>query len=430
MFLGKKKKRIIILGIDGVPYSFLKEGIEKGRFTNIKEICEENTGLKRHNSVYPTVSSVAWTSYMTGKNPGEHNIYGFVDRDPKPFRLKIPLGSDRTAKTLWKQASEEGMKVLIMNVPLTYPPEEVNGVMISGFLTTDIKKGVTPPELASYLRSKGYVIDVDPRLGHTDKAKFMEELKGALDVRMEIFHEILSRDSYDLAQCHIMETDRINHFFWKDYEDGGEFKDDFVEFYRKLDEWIGKTYSILNKGDKFLVLSDHGFCKVKYNVELNHFLEENGYLFYENDNPKNITDLKSESKAYSLIPGRIFINLKGREEKGSVPESEYNKLREEIKEKILELRSPEDKPIIQDVFFREEIYSGAYLHRAADLIVHPRWGYDIKGNVNTGKLCHKVEAINGMHTYEDASIFGKNVNIDVVRSIQDPLMMILKKEQR
>ncbi len=423
----KKKNRIIVLGVDGVPYSFLKKGIEHGYFANIRKICDENTGLKRYNSVYPTVSSVAWSSYMTGKNPGEHSIFGFVDRDLHPFRLRIPLSSDRTAKTLWKQASEEGKKVLIMNVPLTYPPEEVNGIIISGFLATDIKKGVYPPELASYLMKNDYVIDVDPHLGHTDRKKFMKELQRALDIRMEIFHEMLSKDSYDLAQCHIMETDRINHFFWSDYENDGEFKDDFIKFYRKLDEWIGKTYSLLETNDKFLVLSDHGFCLVKYNVQLNHFLEEDGYLFYENDNPQNITELSHDSKAYSLIPGRVFINLEGREEKGSVLMSEYDKLRLELKDKILELRSPENEPIVKDVFFREEIYNGSYLDSAADLIVHPLWGYDLKGNVNTGKLCHKPTAITGMHTYEDALIFGKNVNLDEVHSIQDPLSLVLQQ---
>lgn len=424
MFL-KKKNKLIVLGIDGVPYSFIKEGINKGIYPNIKRICEENENLKRYNSVYPTVSSVAWTSYMTGKNPGEHSIFGFVDRTANPFKLKIPLSGDRTSKTLWKIASEKGKKVLIMNVPLTYPPEEVNGILISGFLSTDVKKCVYPDSLTQYLIDRDYVIDVDPRLGHTDRKKFMEGLYRALDIRMEVFHDLISKDNYDIAQCHIMETDRINHFFWGDYIMGGEFKDDFDKFYIKLDEWIGKTYSVLNDRDKIIVLSDHGFCAVKYNVQLNHFLESENYLKFENNNPEDVTSLSYESEAYSLIPGRIFINLKGREEKGSVDIEDYDKKREELKEKILNLRSPEGEKIIENVFYREEIYSGPHIQRAADLIVHPHWGFDIKGNVRAGKLCFKPEAISGMHTYEDALIFGKNVNLENVNSIQDPLRIVL-----
>lgn len=425
MLFKKKKKKIVVLGIDGVPYSFLKAGLDEGNFENIKKITNENGSLKKYNSVYPTVSSVAWTSYMTGKNPAEHSIFGFVDRSIQPFALKIPLASDRTAETLWKMLSSKGEKVLIMNVPVTYPPEEVNGILISGFLTPGVEKVVKPSSYVGYLKEKGYIIDVDPRFGHTDKRKFMNELHKALDVRMEVFFDLLAKDEYFLAQCHIMETDRINHFFWGDYEDGGEFRCDFEKFYSKLDEWIGKTYALLNDDDIFIVLSDHGFCKVKYNVQINHFLQDEGYLLWEVSNPSNITELSHDSKAYSLIPGRIFINLKGREAKGSVSTDDYDKLREELKVKLLELESPEGEKIIEKAFLREEIYSGNYIENAADIIVHPRWGFDLKGNINTGELCQKPSAIDGMHTYEDAVIFGRGINLEKVNSIQDPLRIVL-----
>lgn len=427
MLFKKKKKKIVVLGIDGVPYSFLKARLDEGKFENIRKITSENENLKKYNSVYPTVSSVAWTSYMTGKNPAEHSIFGFVDRNIQPFTLKIPLASDRTAKTLWKKLSEEGKKVLVMNVPVTYPPEEVNGILISGFLTPSIEKVVKPSSYVGYLKEKGYIIDVDPRFGHTNRRKFMDELHKALDIRMEVFFDLLAKDDYFLAQCHIMETDRINHFFWGDYEDGGEFKEDFDRFYTKLDEWIGKTYELLNDEDIFIVLSDHGFCRVKYNVQLNQFLEGEGYLLWEVDNPNNVTALSKESKAYSLIPGRVFINLKGREARGSVSTDEYDKLRAELKDKLLGLKSPEGEQIIEKAFLREEIYSGDYIQNAADIIVHPHWGFDLKGNVNTGELCQKPGAIDGMHTYEDAVIFGKGFDLSLVNSIQDPLRIILRK---
>jgi predicted AlkP superfamily phosphohydrolase/phosphomutase len=192
-----------------------------------------------------------------------------------------------------------------------------------------------------------------------------------------------------------------------------------------LDVWIGKTYELLNDEDIFIVLSDHGFCRVKYNVQLNHFLEEEDYLLWETNNPSNITALIPESRAYSLIPGRIFINLKGREAKGSVSAEDYDKLREELKGKLMDLKSPEGEQMIENAFLREEIYSGDYIQNAADIIVHPKWGFDLKGNVNTGKLCQKPDAIDGMHTYEDAVIFGKGIDLNKVDSIQDPLRVVL-----
>lgn len=242
---------------------------------------------------------------------------------------------------------------------------------------------------------------------------------------MEVFFDLLAKDDYFLAQCHIMETDRINHFFWGDYEDNGEFKEDFDIFYTKLDEWIGKAYELLNDEDIFIVLSDHGFCRVKYNVQINHFLEDEGYLLWEVGNPSNVTALSEDSKAYSLIPGRIFVNLKGREAKGSVSTDEYDRLREELKKKIMDLESPEGEKIIEKAFLREEIYSGDYIKNAADMIVHPQWGFDLKGNVNTGELCQKPGVIDGMHTYDDAVIFGRGIDLTKVDSIQDPLRIVL-----
>jgi predicted AlkP superfamily phosphohydrolase/phosphomutase len=181
---------------------------------------------------------------------------------------------------------------------------------------------------------------------------------------------------------------------------------------------------LLNDEDIFIVLSDHGFCRVKYNVQLNQFLENEGYLFWENDGPKNVTELSRESKAYSLIPGRVFINLEGREPKGSVATSDYDKLREELKGRLLELESPEGEKMIEKAFLREEIYSGDYIENAADIIVHPKWGFDLKGNVNTGQICQKPGAIDGMHKYEDAAIFGKGLDLSKVDSIQDPLRIL------
>lgn len=363
---------------------------------------------------------------MTGKNPGEHSIFGFVDRIANPFKLKIPLATDRTAETFWKKLSLEGKKVLVMNVPLTYPPEKVNGILISCFLTPSIDKAVNPPSYVGYLKEKKYVIDVDPNLGHKDKRQFMKELFQALDRRMEVFFDLLNKEDYYLAQCHIMETDRLNHFFWGDYEEGGEFKEDFERFYYKLDKWIGETFKLLSENDTFIVLSDHGFCRIKYNVQINHFLEEEGYLSWEKELPENITEISKDSLAYSLIPGRIYLNLKGREEKGNVPLEKYDKIREELKEKLLNLRSPEGEKIIEKVFFREEIYKGKYLENAADIIAHPSWGFDLKANVNTFSICEKPKAIEGMHTYEDAVIFGVGINLNRVNSIEDPLKVLLE----
>lgn len=133
-FKWKTKKRLFILSLDGVPYSFLQEGISAGRFSNIDRLGE----MVEIKSVFPPVSSVAWATFATGVNPANHGIFGFIDRDPATMIKRIPTSRDLVSPTIWQMLNDAGRRTIAMNVPLTYPPREVNGVMISGFLALQV----------------------------------------------------------------------------------------------------------------------------------------------------------------------------------------------------------------------------------------------------------------------------------------------------
>lgn len=424
MALFGKKSRTFVLGIDGVPYSFLKKKFKNGEMPNLADLCS-NHNYKKMNSVYPTISSVAWTSYMTGTNPAKHNIFGFVDRDSNPFGIKIPTARDRKAKTLFKKLSDLGKKVIVMNVPVTYPPEKVNGIQVAGFLCTDINKVSNPSSFNDWLKSRDYVIDVDAWLARTDKKEFMNKLHKALDKRFEIAFELMNKEKWDFFQLHIMETDRLQHFYWNDIENNGEFTNDTNNFFDKLDDFIGKLENKLSKKDSFLILSDHGFCGIKNDIQLNTWLEKEGLLMFENNVEKKLDNYSRESICYSLLPGRIFVNLESREEKGSVKKEDYKDVRNDIKKRLLDFKNPENgEKIIDKVFFREEIYDGEYIEGAADIIAHPNNGYDLKGRVGTENIFDS-SPINGMHTYDDAFIFGKNIEISGINSIEDVSNVIM-----
>ncbi|MEW6169939.1 MAG: alkaline phosphatase family protein [Candidatus Omnitrophota bacterium] len=417
-------KRTFVLGIDGFPCSFLNDKLIQEKMPKLARLCNDNSG-KRMNSVYPTVSSVAWTTFATGKNPAGHNIFGFVDRTPNPFQIEIPTARSRGAKTIWQELSQVGKRVIVINVPLTYPPEKVNGILTSCFLCTDISKSSYPERFSSYLKEKGYVIDVDASLARENKRKFMDDLFLAMDKRFEVTFELMEKEKWDYFQLHIMETDRLFHFLWNDLLMQGEYYLEIINFLGKLDQYIDRLQDSLSDKDRFIMLSDHGFCATKYEVQLNRWLEREGLLKFENGSDR-LVDYHKDSLCYSLLPGRIFVNLKGREEKGTVKESEYDYIRGEIRQKLLNFADPTSgEKIIDKVLFREEIYSGPYIENAADIIAHPKRGYDLKGrmgNIETFEKSH----INGMHTYDDAFIAAKNLNIDSVSSIQDIKDLILR----
>jgi len=403
-------KRVIVIGLDGVPYSFIRRHAQSGELPNMARMLSSGSFF-RMNSVIPTVSSCAWSSYMTGKNPAGHGIFGFIDRRPNPFSLFIPNARNLRAETIWEKLSRQGKRVIVINVPVTYPPKPVNGILIGGFLGTDVNRIGYPPQINRTLAQMNYVIDVDASKGHTDREGFVEEIHRTFEKRIEVAKYLMEREKWDFFQLHVMETDRINHFFWEDYERGDpNFAPKFMDLYRKIDDYLGEIWDKFGERENYemMVLSDHGFCTLKKEVYLNLWLEREGYLSFRSEESKSLENIAPESKAYSLIPGRIFINLKGREEMGSVEREDYEPLRDEIAKKLIEeLKDPEDgTPIVERVYRREEIYDGPYLEEAADLIAVPKTGYDLKGKVSVQELTGRGRIV-GMHTYDDAFLFVK-----------------------
>ena len=419
--------KLIVIGLDGTPYSFVQRMFSEGRMPNFQKLVSRGS-IQRMNSVIPTISSVAWSTFMTGKNPAKHGIFGFVDMQKNSYEFTIPTSANMISKTLWEHLGDHGKRVIVMNVPETYPPRKVNGILVSGFLCTDITKGTHPPELGQRLKLDGYRIDVDAQQARKDKEALIKDIHLTLEKRFETFFRLMKEEKWDYLHLHIMCTDRLFHFLWEEMEqEDPHFGPLFYEVIAKIDGFLGELKQKMDATTDQIILSDHGFCTVKQDIYLNHWLKQEGYLKFEKDEPKTIADMSSETTAFSLIPGRIFINLKGKYPKGSVDLEEYEPLRTELTKKLLELRDPEGgERIIQRVYKKEEIYHGPLFDRAADLIAHPMNGYDLKGNVNKDRLGEKGP-INGMHTYEDAFLYikGKEINsedfsiVDVMPTILD-----------
>lgn len=116
-----KGPKVFVLGLDGTPYSLLTKMLKEGRLPNLAKIVNRGSLLKI-NSVVPTVSPVAWACFMTGKNPGKHNIFGYVERALDPFETKIVSADMLRGDTLWDLLNCDGKRTIVMGVPVTYPP--------------------------------------------------------------------------------------------------------------------------------------------------------------------------------------------------------------------------------------------------------------------------------------------------------------------
>jgi predicted AlkP superfamily phosphohydrolase/phosphomutase len=401
----KKSGKVFVISIDGVPYDFMKAHIEKGHFSNFKKLAESGS-FRRMNSVQPCISSVAWSSYMTGKNPAKHNIFGFVDKKPGSYDIFVPTSVNMKSDTIWEIMSRAGKRVFVMNVPVTYPPRRVNGIMVGCFLCTQIDKVAYPAHVSQELKQMGYKIDAEAAIARQNLDRFLEECNTALTKRVQAMFHYLAKEPWDFFQCHLMETDRMNHFFWEHMEkDDPKYARAFYDFYNRVDEVLGEVDRKIGADGDLIVLSDHGFCTIKKEIYLNWYLAEAGLLKFKNTPPKTLADMHPESLGYSLIPGRVFVNLKAREPNGAVSSEHYETARERLAAALLECKDPETgAPIIRQVLKREEIYSGQHFDFAADLIAVPYDGYDLKGDLR--KEVHgEKSALVGMHTFEDSLLF-------------------------
>jgi predicted AlkP superfamily phosphohydrolase/phosphomutase len=406
----EKKKRVVFIGLDGTPYTFMQRLIAEGRAPNAARLAEQGS-LLRMDSMWPWVSSVAWSTMMTGVNPGKHNIFGFIDRDPATHKQFIPTSANMKARTLWEVLSEAGKRVIVINVPVTYPPRQVNGVLVSGFLSPSLDKAVYPASFLPTLKSLGYIVDADPWKARESKELALQEVNAALDARIRTLFHLVENEAWDYLHVHVMETDRLHHFLWQQMEEGHpEYAPAFYNFYRRIDDMLGQLAAKLDENTTLMWMADHGFCSIKKEVYVNRWLMDNGWLKLRNvppDRKKGLNEIDPVSVAYSLDPGRVVIRLRGREKEGSVaPGAEYEALRDEIAAAALQLNDPEsDEPIFQEVFKREELYHGPYLEQAADLILAPHDGYDPKGPLYKETLTFKGDELVGMHTFDDAMLY-------------------------
>lgn len=413
-----KRKKVVVIGLDGTPFSLINGLIKQGVMPKFSSLLSGGSMVEM-KSVHPSVSSVAWTSFMTGKNPAKHGIFGFTDRKPDSYEIYFPNSKNIMCETLWDILGANDKRSVVINVPSTYPARELNGVLISGFVAIDIAKATYPPSVVPKLKEMGYKIDVDTRLAKESRDKLFDDLYKTIEKRREAIIHFFEKESWDLFIGVITATDRLHHFFWNDMEEKNEYGTRFIEYYRLIDEILGQVVERVDDDTTLIIISDHGFCTLKKEVHVNYWLKENGFLRFKSEQPKSIADICEDSKAYCLDPGRIYINLKGREPKGVIAQGkEYEEIREDLTEKLLNLRDAESQEkMILAVHKKEDIYKGQYCHRGPDLVLESRNGYDLKGAVNKNTLTGKG-ILNGMHTYDDALFYinknglnGNNINI-------------------
>jgi predicted AlkP superfamily phosphohydrolase/phosphomutase len=401
-FFKKKesRKRVAVIGLDGVPYWLIKDLSKKGHLPNLTSLMQDGFACEMESSM-PPVSSVAWTTFMTGVNSAKHGIFGFMERRRESYGIYFPNSSQIQSPTLWDILNGEGKKTVAVNIPQTYPARETNGIIISGFVAVDLEKAVYPPKLVPALKEIGYRIDVDYQEAAEKKDEFFEDLFYTLKKRRETFLYLMNKVQWDLFIGVFTGTDRLQHFFWDDYENPeSSLHQLIINYYREIDNIIGEMVKKLDEDTALIIMSDHGFAHLEKEVYLNSWLKKEGLLKLKKNPPVSFEDIDPENtRAFVLDPSRVYINLKGVMPKGCVePGAEYEQLIKMLTEEFLSMRDEStSESVISHVFRKEDLFSGPFIDKAPDLVLWGSKGYDLKGAISKDEIIGKGK-FTGMHT--------------------------------
>jgi predicted AlkP superfamily phosphohydrolase/phosphomutase len=350
-------------------------------------------------SSIPEVSSVAWSSVITGQNPGQHGIYGFIDTAPGTYRRVFPNFSNLKAAPFWENAPDR--RAVILNVPMTFPARALNGVLISGFVALDLERATYPPSLVPTLRELDYRVDVDAQKAHQSLDFFLRDLDRTLDARIDVYRHLWQTIDWDTFMLVFTGTDRLAHFLWDAYEDPThEHYQAFRDHFRKIDGVIGEVVEQLDDQDILLMLSDHGFERLHQNVYLNHALREAGLLQFEAGAAPSLKAIDAGARAFALEPSRIYLNDDQRFPLGTVKASDREPLLADITELFASL-TYEGEPVIQRVCRREELYHGPYADLAPDLVLLGEPGYNLRASWRASET-FGTDIFAGKHSQADA----------------------------
>jgi predicted AlkP superfamily phosphohydrolase/phosphomutase len=413
--------RVMILGLDGATWDLLLPMIEQGKMRNLQRAMDMGSwGVLE--STLPPLSPVAWTSLVTGKNPGKHGVLDFV-RMQDGRQVPVDSRSIRAA-TLWHILSSQGRRVGVVNVPMTYPPEPVNGYMLSGMMTpVDAEDYAYPPGIEERVRASGATYVADPYVKEGRSEHFLREILHWADQKEAVCRFLLGEHDWDFFMNVIRGPDLVQHYFYNALDPGHPRYDRRVSrtfgplldrVYDVCDQAIGHRLGMLEDDGLLLIVSDHGFGPASTWFETSRFLIDIGLLTLQTGRGLraaiagrvdlsllarlDFLDLRhrlttssrvaagqmldtlfsapsidwSRTKAYCCTSdGKgIRINRQGREPHGIVEsEEELAEIRNHLLRELRQLRDPNTgKLVVSDVHFHEELYSGPYAEEAPDLV--------------------------------------------------------------
>lgn len=416
-------KKVIVMGLDGASFELIDPWIKEGELPNIKMI-KENGVWGDMNSCLPPVTAPNWKCYSTGKNPGKLGIFWWENIDIKNKRIYFPQNRTKSSRELVDIIGKKGT-VATINMPTTYPPKRVNGILISGPPDAPDDGFYYPDRVKEKLDRFGYKVRPERRdllnsESKEEQRQAVEEIKDIIRTKFDFAYNLIREENPIFLHLTIFYINVLHHFFWDD-----EFT---KEAWQLIDEKIGEFLNDFGDDYTFFFMSDHGSNKIETVFNINTWLEEKGYLRVNRKmkmgTALNRTGVNIDNVvkiANTIFSKRIIDSLKGkvpkrvlnsippsggtygREEKGNVidwnkskavasgqgpiyiiaEDDEKERIKGRLKQDLKELVK---KGIIKQIEEKEDIYSGKYFNEAPDIVLDQGKGIHIKGDIGKKRI--------------------------------------------
>ena len=394
--------RLIVLGWDSATFDVVDPLLQDGRLPALASLIERGVRAPLR-STWPPMTDCAWTSVFTGRNPGGHGIFGSWYRAPGSYACRYFSSRDRRAPALWELT--EGVRHLVWNVPMAFPPSPIEGVMVAGYGAPPGSTFCSPSEFQSRLAARWSLEDLLDRAPHGSLEAFLDDLLRGMAAQAEALTWAIAESGADVVEAVWPHIDRAQHFFWAARGSSGPLGDAIERVHEAVDGATGRIVEAFPEAD-VVVLSDHGAGPLHGDVNLGAWLAARGDAVYGTPRRSIVTSVAwamppalrraakrvapglarravgasltgqlgafdwSRTRAFMGFHGDLWLNLRGREPNGTVEPNDADEILEELSTGLLALRDESrDEPVFAAAHRRDRIYSGAAVASAPDLVL-------------------------------------------------------------